>query len=87
METELAHNILEPGECNYYTVQQLNSRTSKISNEAFSIIHLNSQSLKRKLPKIKQLFSELKQQFKVIAITETWLIDIYVDLVQIEGYK
>lgn len=85
-EPNLVHHILEPGSCKYYTTEQFNNVTDNVSSEVFSVMHLNSQSLKRKFPKIKEFLGELKHNFKVIAITETWLKDIFVNTVLLEGY-
>ena len=87
METVFAHNILAPGECHYFTTQEFNGTTQRFSDDAFSIIHFNSQSLKCKLSKINNFLSDLKRTFKVIAVTETWLKEMQVDSVQINGYN
>lgn len=94
METVFAHNILVPGECHYLwnvtnvtTTQEFNGTTQRFSDDAFSIIHFNSQSLKCKLSKINNFLSDLKRTFKVIAVTETWLKEMQVDSVQINGYN
>lgn len=86
MDTDFTH-IITPGECNYFTTQQLNIRTCNTSRNALSIIHFNACSLKHKFEKIKDLFSDVKTNFKVIAVTETWLTDTNVNDVQIEGYN
>lgn len=58
-----------------------------LNDEALSIIHFNSRSLKGNLVKIKELLRQLDKNFKVIAITESWLKDSDINDVQIEGYN
>lgn len=71
LESNIACDILTHGQCNYFTAEQFNTRTEKVSDQALSIIHLNSQSLNRKFEKIIEFLNVLKKMFKVIAITET----------------
>lgn len=87
LEYDLVNDILEPESCKYFTTQQFNDTMDKVTNDTFSIIHINSQSLKRKFSKITEFFGGLKKNFKVIAITETWLKEEYVNTIQIEGYN
>lgn len=58
-----------------------------LNDEALSIIHFNSRSLKGNLVKIKELLCQLDKNFKVIAITESWLKDSDINDVQIEGFN
>lgn len=89
LENYIEHDLLTPEEnvCNYYTVQQDNVEISKVLDEALSIIHFNSRSLKGNLEKIKELLCQLDKNFKVIAITESWLKDSDINDVQIDGYN
>lgn len=87
LDNNIACDILTPGQSNYFTTQQFNSQAEKISDQALSILHLNSQSLNRKFEKIIDFLRTLKKKFKVIAITETWLKNTDNNTVNIEGYN
>ena len=52
-----------------------------------SIFHLNARSLYGNFGKFKQLLGLLDHEFSVIGISETWLNDSILDLVDIPGYN
>lgn len=88
LESNIACDVLTPGQCNYFTVKQYNTRTEKVSEQALSIMHLKSQSLNRKLENIIEFLNAMDKMFKVIAITETWLKNTdNKNTVDIEGYN
>lgn len=53
---------------------------------ALSIIHFNSRSLYRNFSKIKDYLSNF-DRFNVIAVSETWLDNVKVHDVELEGYE
>ena len=62
----------------YYTEEQFKHKFagSKEESTNFSIIHLNCRSLPSNYNKLKDCINALDFQFDVIALSETWLIDI-----------
>lgn len=69
--------------CNYFSEEQF--KNYSVLNGTFSVIHFNSRSLFKNISKIQDCLKNDKQ-FSVIGITETWLKDEYVDMVQLDGY-
>ena len=57
--------------CKYYFPSDLTS----INSNQFSIFHLNIRSLRKNFGKLKTLLDITKQNFDVIALSETWLSD------------
>ncbi len=51
-----------------------------------SIIHFNSRSLNCNISKIKDYFNQFKENFTIIAVSETWIKNEELDELQIEGY-
>lgn len=77
---------LIPGESSYCTANQFNS-IYKVSNQALSLFNLNCQSLKRKFENLKDFLNDLKLNFKILALTETWIKNSDIEKVQIDGYN
>ena len=53
----------------------------------FSLLHLNARSLLKNFVKFTQLLDSSQHEFSAIGISETWLIDINEDYVNIIGYR
>lgn len=70
--------------CEYYTDEQFNSNVKM--EGALSIIHFNSRGLYRNFSKIKDYLSNFNK-FNVITVSETWLDNVKVHDVELEGYE
>uniref|UniRef100_A0A3B3C2G3 Reverse transcriptase domain-containing protein n=1 Tax=Oryzias melastigma TaxID=30732 RepID=A0A3B3C2G3_ORYME len=71
--------------CEYYTEDQFESQIS--IKDSLSIIHFNCRSLNANFSKIIHCLKEIKKQFSVIAISETWLLEEQCSQFHIEGYN
>ena len=58
-------------QCKYITNDQIDSYLND-NNNAFSLIHFNARSLKSNFCKIQSLIRNTKEEYSVIAISETW---------------
>ena len=74
--------------CDYYYEESFNKkcRDLAISNESFSVIHINARSIPRNLPNIENYMDSLATNFTIIAITETWLKEENKDCYAIQSY-
>ena len=73
----------------YYTVDEMISFSKDLSQNKFSIFHLNIRSINKNFENLKSLLHEVKHDFKVIVLTESWLKDENADqnsLFQIPNY-
>jgi hypothetical protein len=72
--------------CNYYLPDEFDCHN--LSNESFSILHINARSLNKNLEHVTTLISTLNYCFTVIAISETWatVSDLHVGNLHIPGY-
>ena len=59
---------------------------TRLKINLFSILHQNVQSIMNKLDEIKILLTEFNNKYSVIAITEHWLVEHKVPMVQIPKY-
>ena len=59
----------------FYSQDQLTQFSDRLTNESFSIFHLNIRSLNKNIDNLRNLLSLLKGHFKVIVLTETWCGD------------
>ena len=72
----------------YLTEDDINSRVAPLSNKInFSVMHLNARSLLKNLDKLNLMLGSFKKSFSVIGISETWLTDCTVELVNITEYS
>lgn len=68
--------------CRYYTDEHLNDSVEL--DNTFSLIHFNCRSFPRNFTKIKEFLDSLKNRFKLIALSETWInkekdIDLHIN--------
>ena len=82
-----SHSLLEA--CNYQTEQTFNNYVSRkgISNNNFSLFHLNIRSVPANLSSLLSDMENLDHRFSVIGLTETWLNPSNIDAYGIEGYN
>ena len=59
----------------YYTLEELITFSKEISENMFSIFHLNIRSVNKNFENLKNLLQEIKHDFKVIILSESWLKD------------
>ena len=82
-----SHSLLEA--CNYQTEQTFNNYVSQkgISNNNFSVFHLNIRSVPANLSSLLSDMENLDHRFSVIGLTETWLNPSNIDAYGIDGYN
>ena len=82
-----SHSLLEA--CNYQTEQTFNNYVSRkgISNNNFSLFHLNIRSVPANLSSLLSDMENLDHRFSVIGLTETWLNPSNIDAYGIDGYN
>ena len=71
--------------CNYYTNDHFNRDIS--SKTSFSVFHLNIRSLPKHHAELTDYLDELKLDFNVIGLSETWLNEVTHDLYNIDNYN
>ena len=69
-----AHVNIE-SRCDYYVEDKFNEalQSQLVSENYFSIFHLNVRSLQNKLDDLTALLANLDVKFSIVGITETWL--------------
>ena len=70
--------------CNYFTESDFVDKTYLV--KGLKVIHFNARSLKSNFESIKHYLSELKCEFEIIAISETWLHSSILCDFSLEGY-
>ena len=73
--------------CDYIFEGQLNELLVNKNDLDLPILHLNARSLYGNLGKFKQPEGLIDHEFSVIGISESWLSDSTLDLVDIPGYN
>jgi len=77
-------HLIESSACSSKYGSQVAPLSNKIN---FSVMHLNAHSLQKSLDQLNLIFESLKKSFSVIGISETWLTDCTVELVNIPRYN
>lgn len=76
------------GETSYFTVEKFNEFNSTIDyKKNISIMHLNCRSLAKNFDNLSFYLSDFKQQFSVIALSETWLKKSHPNLYHLDNYS
>lgn len=70
--------------CRYYTDEHLNDGVEL--DNTFSLIHFNCRIFPRYFPKIKEFLDSLKNKFKLIALSETWIYKEKYIVLHINGH-
>ena len=75
--------------CDYYTEDSFNKKCidSSVSNENFSLIHLNVRSTVKNLDNFENYLLSLNHKFSLIGITETWFSPSSIDNYGMLGYN
>ena len=75
--------------CDYYLEDSCNDKIKKegISNTAFSLLHSNIRSAVRNLQNFESYLASIDHQFKIIALSESWLKDHNFDLYNLKNYN
>ena len=70
---QYSHSLLK--NCNYFQEESFQKHLSHhhISNEAFSMLHLNVRSIPANRPAFQSYLNILDHNFSIIGLTETWL--------------
>ena len=71
----------------YYLPQDLTNDLTKISQDSFSVLHLNVRSLNKNFESFKQLLCNLKFEFRIICLSETWCDDNSSSLFELPDYN
>ena len=71
--------------CNYYTENLFNRNIN--DKGQFSVLHLNIRSLPKHHTELTNYLDELRLNFTVIGLSETWLNEVQHDLYDIDNYK
>ena len=58
---------------NQYSISEFNDLSKSHTQSLFSVLHINCRSLNRNYSEIEATLNQIKCQFKIIALTETWL--------------
>ena len=76
-------------ECDYYLENMFNEKIEKriISNQSFSVLHLNIRSKQKNLRSQENYLEALDHKFTAIGISESWLKEYNVDRHVLDGYK
>ena len=84
---EYSHKLFK--NCNYYTEDSFNRYLAKhvISNNSFSVAHLNIRSIPANLSAFLSFIDSLDHCFTVIGLSETWLNPSNVSTYGISGYN
>ena len=75
--------------CKYYTTEQFKENGFDKHNNQMILLHLNISSLPYRIDKFTELLSDLKINFQIIGITESWLTTKKdpMNNINIPGYK
>ena len=57
---------------NYHTPDNFKKINKNTTDDSFSVLHVNIRSIQTNFEKLKDLLHQLKFDFKLICITETW---------------
>ena len=81
------NNVLHS--CDYYLEDTFNKKLSKmnINNDCLSMMHSNIRSAPKNISKLDNYLSNLNLDFKIVALTETWLSDETKDRYSLQGYN
>ena len=74
--------------CDYFLEDSFNDRCKQlcISNKNFSIIHVNIRSMMKNFDNLREYLDNFSVNFGVLGITETWLNNDTVNLIDLPGY-
>ena len=73
-------------QCNYFSIDEFKD-LSNVSDETFSILHLNIHSIQLHIDEFRTFLSSLNYKFDIIALSETKLQDDLVAHILISGYR
>jgi len=76
--------------CNYYLENTFNQKIEEctnISNDSFSMLHVNIRSAPKNLGSLENYLNALNHSFTAIGLSETWLKEYNADRYVLEGYR
>jgi hypothetical protein len=73
--------------CNYYVEDSFNNKLQHLSNDCFSLFHINIRSMQHNLDGLLQYLEILSHSFSIIGLSETWLTVDNHTLFDIPNYK
>ena len=81
------NNAAQAATSDYYVEDSFNAEFDGVSGQSLSVIHLNVRSVPRNLDKFVHYISNLKVNFTVIGLSETWLNETNHMIYNIDGYN
>ena len=63
---------LEAVNTKYFSPDELETHLSTTEEKSFSLLHVNVRSMSKQFEKLKSTLSNIKFEFKIICLTETW---------------
>ena len=76
-----------PNSCSYYLESTFNTAFQDKFKDCFSLLHLNIRSIPKNIDEFLSYLHNLKFEFSIIGLSETWLHEFNQDLYFIEGYN
>ena len=82
-------NDIIPNSSSFYSSLEFNSLVSnrQLTENKLSFLHLNIRSIRNKFDALLNYLHLLTHKFSIIALTETWLNDMYDNSFKIHGYN
>ena len=59
----------------YYNVDKFNCSSQNLPKSSFSVLHIDIGSMNKNFEKLREYLSHVKENFSIIAFTETWCSD------------
>ena len=82
-------NLFKYANTTYYLEDEVNEiiKRSNISEDEFSLMHLNIRSLPKNIGKLSNFLSLIDNKFSIIGLSETWLHSDNVELYEVPDYR
>ena len=82
-------NLFKYANTTYYLEDEVNEiiKRSNISEDEFSLMHLNIRSLPKNIGKLSNFLSLIDNKFSIIVLSETWLHSDNVELYEVPDYR
>ena len=56
----------------YYNVDKFNCSSQNLPKSSFSVLHIDIRSMNKNFENLREHLSHVKENFSIIALTETW---------------
>ena len=71
----------------YYSIDQYNNTLPSVPDRIFSVLHMNTRSILKKINDLEVFFASLNKIPDVLAISESWLLEHNQHSAVIDGFK